>query len=174
MSKQYLNSKTQAHAVREMGQNPWTKVNNKLPAGPVKTSMPLFPSLSRSQWRTSSTFFTFTARSETLWGMCLATRWGIMYLELEVPIITSQSRALVHPAGWTSWSLLATWSLDDLQKNTLERILNGVGLGNSYLGSVIPSFVASGLCVVIVVSLSLASIGLQTNDVLQSRFSRMR
>ena len=98
--------------------------------------MPLFPSLSRSQWRTSSTFFTFTARSETLWGMCLATRWGLMYLELEVPIITSQSRALVHPAGWTSWSLLATWSLDDLQKNTLEGILNGVGLGNSYLGSV--------------------------------------
>ena len=38
----------------------------------------------------------------------------------------------------------------------------------------IPSFVASGLCVIIVVSLSLASIGLQTSDVLQSRFSRMR
>ena len=136
MSNQYLNSKTQAHAVRKTGQKPWTKVNNnRSPAGPVKTSMPLFPSLSRSQWRTSSTFFTFTARSETLWGMCLATRWGLMYLELEIPLITSQSRALVHPAGWTSWSLLATWSLDDLQKNTLGGILNGVGLGNSYLGS---------------------------------------
>ena len=136
MSNQYLNSKTQAHAVRKTGQKSWTKVN-KSPAGPVKTSMPLFPSLSRSQWRTSSTFFTFTARSETLWGMCLATRWGLTYLELEVPIITSQSRALVHPAGWTSWSLLATWSLDDLQKNTLEGISNGVGFGNSCLGWVI-------------------------------------